>query len=133
MTSVECVVCYNNYNKNDFIICCNHNLCRKCEEKLNVSRCPICRKKYIVVFDRYAQFEIFLMSRIGVIKNDKFFYLRKAYFNKGVKGKSDYKGKLNLNKYEKIRHHLQYKYELEGRYPNKVKDAKFRLMRTLLR
>lgn len=34
------------------------------------------------------------------------------------------KGKLNLNKYNKIKTHLQYKYRLEGRVKNKMRDNK---------
>lgn len=34
------------------------------------------------------------------------------------------KGKLNLKKFDKIKTHLQYKYRLEGRIKNKMRDNK---------
>ena len=34
------------------------------------------------------------------------------------------KGKINLKKYDKIKYHLQYKYRLQGRRKNKMRDNK---------
>ena len=48
MTDVECVVCYTDYNDNEFSFYCSHPVCLTCYLQLLNPICPYCRQPIII-------------------------------------------------------------------------------------
>ena len=47
----ECCVCYDRTYKDKKKIRCNHDICKKCYDKINNNKCPLCRKQMTLYFD----------------------------------------------------------------------------------
>ena len=49
MIVMECCVCYENYNHNNFSLFCSHSLCVNCFKKLQNKICPYCRRNLKII------------------------------------------------------------------------------------
>ena len=44
---MECMICYENIDSNNlFLLPCFHMICKECQTKMKIKRCPSCRKEY---------------------------------------------------------------------------------------
>ncbi len=100
----ECVVCYELYDMNAFMIMCRHALCSVCYKKLNKHVCPYCRQELVVIKN---------------IKPKRINYAKLKKINPNNKNNK------KLNTFLKYRHML-------SDVPNKFKEQKFKLLRILL-
>lgn len=81
---MECCICYNNIKKSS-ITC--HDLCKKCYDKIQNKKCPICRNKMnllIITSDKFKHIEVeysYKNTKFIFMKNLKRFVFGKDFKN----------------------------------------------------